>query len=200
MPTIVADITREHVAVFVIHLLDTKAASTANTRYRGLQRFFRWLLEGDAIDQSPMEHMTPPQIPESESDVLTEEELRRLLKACAGKTFEDRRDLERYLRERANHRHADSAMLWLGRRGPMTGWGIYQVVQRRAMLAGIENLHPHRFRHTFAHRWLAHGGQEGDLMRLAGWQSRTMLARYSASAADERARDAYRTLSLRDRL
>jgi hypothetical protein len=29
-------------------------------------------------------------------------------------------------------------------------------------------------------------------MRLAGWSSRDMLQRYGASAADERAHDAYR--------
>jgi hypothetical protein len=32
-------------------------------------------------------------------------------------------------------------------------------------------------------------------MRLAGWRSRTMLGRYGASAADERAREAYKRLS-----
>ena len=43
--------------------------------------------------------------------------------------------------------------------------------------------------------WLASGCQEGDLLRLAGWRSRTMLSRYGASAAGERAREAHHRLS-----
>jgi hypothetical protein len=69
MPATGADISCEHVEACVVHLLESKSASTANTRYRGLQQFFRWLLEEDEIDRSPMEYMTPP-IPESKSDVL----------------------------------------------------------------------------------------------------------------------------------
>ena len=53
--------------------------------------------------------------------------------------------------------------------------------------------------HTFAHRWLAEGGQEQDLMRLAGWRSKETLARYGASAADQRARDAHRRMRPGDR-
>ncbi len=65
--------------------------------------------------------------------------------------------------------------------------------------SGVDNLHAHRFRHTFAHTWLAEGGQERDLMRLAGWTSDAMLSHYGSSAADARALDAHRRLRLGDR-
>jgi site-specific recombinase XerD len=108
--------------------------------------------------------------------------------------------LDRYRRVRAGHKHAARAEFWLGLEGPMTDSGIRQAVTERGRAAGIPNLHPHLFRHTFAHRWLANGNQETDLMRLAGWRSRTMLGRYGASAADERARAAYRRAPLGDRM
>lgn len=110
------------------------------------------------------------------------------------------RALDRYRRVRRAHPHAADPALWLTQRGALSTDGLDEILRRRGRQAGVENLHAHRFRHTFAHRWLADGGQERDLMRLAGWRSEAMLSRYGSSAADERAREAFKRMRLGDRL
>jgi site-specific recombinase XerD len=104
--------------------------------------------------------------------------------------------LDRYLRVRKERTYADSEWLWIGKRGRLNPTGVRQVLQRRAEQAGLGHVHPHQFRHTFAHRWLAAGNHEGELMRLMGWKSRQMIDRYGASAADERARESYRRFAM----
>ena len=134
-----------------------------------------------------------------ERDVVTVFGKGRRVRACPfGK--QTARALDRYLRLRSRNPHADLPWLWLGRRGQLGDSGILQVVRRRGREAGIGKLYPHLFRHTYAHEMLSAGMQEGDLLMLGGWRDRGMLSRYGASAAEERARDAYKRLSPGDRL
>jgi integrase len=99
--------------------------------------------------------------------------------------------LDRYLRARRKHLRASSPKFWLGTKGAMTPSGLRQMLERRCIEAGLPHMHWHQFRHTFSHEWLRGGGSEGDLMALAGWKSRAMLARYGRALAEQRAHDAY---------
>jgi site-specific recombinase XerD len=71
--------------------------------------------------------------------------------------------VDRYVRARRRSKHTASPWLWLGHRGRLTASGIAQVLRRRSEQAEIERVHPHQLRHTFAHAWLAAGGEPGRL-------------------------------------
>lgn len=244
-------VTAEHVNAYIAHQLSTWTPSTAATRFRCLQQFFRYAEYSGHLATSPMAELRPPRFTDAPVPVLRDDELARLLRTCDGTSFRDRRDLAmlrllidtgtrrqelasmttraldldhhlititgkgqrvrtvsfghettvaltRYLEARSEHPASSDRHLWLGLRGPMTGSGIRYRVKRRAAEAGIDGVFPHRFRHTFAHRWLLAGGNETDLQTLAGWQSPQMLTRYGASARAERAIHAHQRLALGD--
>ena len=105
--------------------------------------------------------------------------------------------LDKYIRARRNHPRAHASALWLGAHGKSFAYfGLNDTLRLRAEKAGIENFHPHLMRHTAASRWLAAGGSEGGLMAVAGWSNRSMLDRYVASTAAERAAEEARRLNL----
>jgi site-specific recombinase XerD len=93
MPTDVAAIRREHLEAFMEDQLAQWKPTTAANRYSGIQPFFKWLVEEGEIRESPMARMRKPKLPESAPPILSDAELRRLLEACEGQAFDDRRDL-----------------------------------------------------------------------------------------------------------
>ena len=113
--------------------------------------------------------------------------------------------IDRYLRARARHPRASSPWLWLGVRSGdrgehFTDTGIRQMLERRGKQAGIQNVNPHRFRHTFADKWLELGGNVDDLMNVAGWRSTTMPLKYAKGRGIARAAAAHDRLSPGDRI
>jgi site-specific recombinase XerD len=65
---------------------------TTRNRYRSLHVFFEWLLSREEIEKSPMDGMQLPSVKKSPPDVMTLEQLDKLMAACAGKDFHSRRD------------------------------------------------------------------------------------------------------------
>jgi site-specific recombinase XerD len=244
---------RRTLARYIDHLLTDRGAqpATARSRQLGVRRFSAWLLEEGEADVDPLLGVKAPKLDSKVIEPLSTDQLKAMLKACAGKDLRDRRDeaiirlmaetgaragevavmavddldlkegvatvrrgkggkgrtiplgpqvalaIDRYLRVRRTHRLADSPALWLGDRGkPFNYDGLHKSLKYRATLAGVEGFHPHRLRHTAAHRWLAAGGSEQGLMAVAGWTRPDMLMRYTKAQASARAAEEARRLNL----
>ncbi|MFE5159680.1 tyrosine-type recombinase/integrase [Streptomyces sp. NPDC056697] len=113
--------------------------------------------------------------------------------------------MDRYLRAAAKHlgrplEPTDPLWFSVKRKEALTIWGVGSMIERRCAQAGIPHIHPHMFRHTFAHLWKVRGGNDDALMRIMGWRSRQMLSHYGKSAGEARARQQHRELSPGDHL
>jgi site-specific recombinase XerD len=93
MPTDVAAIRREHLEAFMEDQLANWKPATAANRYSGIRPFFSWLVEEGEIRESPMARMRKPKLPEFAPPLLSDAEVSRILAACEGQVFADRRDM-----------------------------------------------------------------------------------------------------------
>jgi integrase/recombinase XerD len=242
---------RRQVAGFTDYVLDRAQPATARNRQLAVKRFSAWLAEEGELPSDPLLGVKPPKLDAKVVEPLTDDQIRGMVKACAGPTMRDRRDeavlrlmaetgvragecaslaladvdllagtavvrrgkggkgrvvpfgpqtaraIDRYLRLRRSHRLASSDALWLGDRGkPFNYDGLHKSLRYRANIAGVSSFHPHRLRHTAAHRWLAAGGSEAGLMAVAGWTRPDMLMRYTKAQASSRAAEEARRLNL----
>jgi integrase len=76
---------------------------------------------------------------------------------------------------------------WTGQRGPLTIFGITQVVLAAGTDASIPGLRPHRCRHTFATRLRQGGADPAQVQAMLGHASIDTSARYFRSGSAENA-------------
>jgi integrase/recombinase XerD len=79
---------------FTAALLSAGAqAATARSRQLALKRFSAWLTEEGEYDTDPLLGIKPPKLDKKVTNALTDDELKRLIKACQGREFRDIRDM-----------------------------------------------------------------------------------------------------------
>ena len=84
-------VTSRDIQRWMAWLLSRYSTAYASNQYRALQQFFKWLAAEDQLPD-PLAGLAPPRIPAKLVPVFTPGELTRLERACAGRSFAQRRD------------------------------------------------------------------------------------------------------------
>jgi integrase/recombinase XerC len=106
--------------------------------------------------------------------------------------------IERYLRE---HRGTEPGTLFLTcRRHPLCTNAVRIIFRDLAHQAGVDHVHPHRFRHTFATWAIEMHAREIDVQYLLGHSTPAMVRRYTATYDAEKAARAHAMFSPADHL
>jgi integrase/recombinase XerD len=84
---------RTLVQSFLADLLDAgHEGNTAKSRDLALKRFTAWLVNEGELNANPLTGLKPPKADTKVVNALTDDQLKRIIKACQGKTLQDRRD------------------------------------------------------------------------------------------------------------
>jgi site-specific recombinase XerD len=84
---------RSTVATWMVALLEAGAeASTARSRQLAVRRFSAWLVAEGEAGTDALLGLAPPKLDRKVVERLTDDQLRALIKACAGRELRDRRD------------------------------------------------------------------------------------------------------------
>ena len=108
------------------------------------------------------------------------------------------RAMGRYRALRDHVAPADGAWWVDGQGQPMTKDWLYLFIKRLGARAGLKDLHPHRFRHTFSIAMIEADVPQPTLEVMGGWER--LPKTYLATLGDKAAKAAHRRVSPADRL
>jgi site-specific recombinase XerD len=118
LPERIELVTREHIELWLVNTRSRGLKLSSVNRYAdNLRAFMRWCVDEEYLDRSPMERIRRAREDQAPPDVLTDEEIRALFKACEGKDIYARRDMA-------------MMRLWFAtgmRRGELTGLRVQDV-------------------------------------------------------------------------
>ena len=97
--------------------------------------------------------------------------------------------ISKYLDKRTD----DNPALWVGKRGRLTVRGLEAIISKIGEKAGVENAHPHRFRHTLASDMVKRNAPVHLVQQILGHEGIDTTMIYVAFANDE-AKNAHRKL------
>ncbi len=87
------EITKATVNGYIADLLESgREPATARARQLGIRRFSAWLADEGEIPTDPLVGIKAPKLDAKVVHPLTEDQIKALIKACAGKEFQDLRD------------------------------------------------------------------------------------------------------------
>jgi site-specific recombinase XerD len=89
----VSDVTAEAIRGYMTDCLGRLKASTAANRFVVIRAFCRFLVAEQLLERDPTEGLKAPRVIEQPVPLVSDAQLRALLKACGGTGFADRRDL-----------------------------------------------------------------------------------------------------------
>ncbi|HME17866.1 MAG TPA: tyrosine-type recombinase/integrase [Mycobacterium sp.] len=88
-----AELSRTTVQVFLADLIDEgMEGNTAKSRDLALKRYAAWLVDEGELSANPLLGLKPPKADAKVVNALTDDQLKRLIKACEGRSLQDRRD------------------------------------------------------------------------------------------------------------
>ncbi|HTP08179.1 MAG TPA: tyrosine-type recombinase/integrase [Anaerolineae bacterium] len=97
--------------------------------------------------------------------------------------------LYKYLMPRLGQPSKDNSALFLNSKAvvdrPLNRDSLYRLLQEISTRAGVKDVHPHRFRHSFAITYLRNGGDVFTLQQMLGHSDIEMVKRYAQIAQSD---------------